>query len=94
MMVIRKFEIKTIGEQNIDVGGAMPTVLSAVAQGDKLILWVQLEEDYPGSFNLDVLVVGEGVPYKAKDTFVSTVVMSDGAVWHVFAKTNYVRADI
>ena len=94
MMRIRKFEIKTIDKQNIDVGGARPTVLSAVAQGNKLILWVQLEDDYPGSFNIDLLVVGEDVPYETQGDFVSTAVMPDGMVWHVFTKINYVRADI
>jgi hypothetical protein len=93
-MRIRKFELKTQGKQNIDVGGARPTVLSAAAQGSKLILWVQLEEDYPGSFNLDVLVVGEGIPYELQGDFAGTAVMPDGSVWHVFAKSNYIRADI
>ena len=94
-MKIYKYELDITDYQNIDVGGAMPTILSVKEQDGKLMMWVQLEEDYPGTFNLDIDIIGTGNPYEPRlqSEFVDTVIMTSGMEWHIFAKKNYVRKD-
>ena len=93
-MVIYKYELKITDKQNIEIGGLMPCGFSVNEQNGKLMMWVQLDEDYPGSFNLDVDIIGTGNTYQTEGKFIGTVLMSNGAVWHIFAKVNYIRSEM
>jgi len=94
-MKIRSYTLSTADKaQNIDIGNAMPTVLSVCELNGELAMWVQLEENYPGSFNLDVDVIGTGASYETQGQYAGTAVMANGDTWHIFAKKNYIRADI
>jgi hypothetical protein len=91
---IYKYELEITDRQNISIGGSMPTVLTVHEQDGKLMMWVQQEDDFPGSFNIDVDVISTGNPYETSGKYVGTAFMSNGAVWHVFAETHYIRADL
>ena len=91
---IQKYVLNIAGsKQNIDVGGAMPTVLTVAEQNGKLTMWVELEEDYPGSFNIDIDVIATGQQYETQGKYVGTAIMSNDEEWHVFANKNYIRVD-
>jgi len=94
-MKIEKY-LLAIGEakQNIDIGGAMPTILSISEQDGNLVMWAQLEENYPGSFNIDVYIVKTGQSYHipGPNKYAGSAVMPNGDEWHVFTNTNYIRA--
>ena len=70
-MIIRQLELETTGSQIIDLGGEMPVGFSVGEVDGKLVLWVQLEEDYPGRFSVFVLVVETGEFYENQDRFVA-----------------------
>ena len=95
-MKIYKYELEIKSKQNIKIGGAMPTILSAKEQDGKLMLWAALEEDYPGEFDIDIEIIGTGNPYQPdpNNKFIDTVIMTSGCVWHVFSKINYKRGEI
>jgi hypothetical protein len=92
-MIIKQYDLKANGEQCIDLGGNMPAGYSVAVMDGKPVLWVQLEEDYPGQFLLDVLVVETGEQYERLDFFAGSAVLGDGSVRHIFVKHRYVRAD-
>ena len=92
-MIVKQFELETAVTQNIILGGEMPLGFSVAELDGKLMLWVQLEENYPGEFNLDVDVVATDIPCETQGTFVGTAIMSSGDIWHVFAKKNYIKTE-
>ena len=93
-MIIKEFELSgKPATQNIDVGGNMPVGFSATDKNGKLTLFIQLEEDYPGKFIVDISVVKTEQRYEKMNLFAGTVVMSDGKVYHVFTNINYIRAE-
>lgn len=90
-MKIEKYELKIVEKQTIDVGGNLPTVLKVKEQGGKLMMWVQFDEDYPGSFNLDIDIAETGKSYQTQGTYADSVIMASGNEYHVFTKSNYIR---
>ena len=90
-MIIREFELEHTNEHNIEIGGAMPVGFSVAEYNRKLRLWVQLEEGYPGTFNVDVFTMKTEQQYEKQTIFAGTAVMSSGEVYHVFTKTHYIR---
>jgi len=64
-----------------------------VCQNGKLVLWVQHGEEYPGSFNLTIDIIGTGNALETDGDFVGTVMISNSLVWHIFASSKYTRAD-
>lgn len=93
-MKTKKYELELTDKQNLDIGGNNPTPLSVHEINGKLIMFVQLDEGYPGSFNIDVDITETEDQYTTKGEYIGTVVMLSGKEFHVFAKTNYIRADI
>jgi len=89
---IKKYELNTTGHQNIDIGGNMPAILAVREQKGKLVMWVQLEENYPGTFNIDINIVETDEPLVTQGKYLDTVVMPTGKELHVYAKSNYIRA--
>ena len=71
----------------------MPVEFSVAEKDGKLTLFIQLEEDYPGKFIVDVSVVKTEQYYEKMNLFAGTVIMSDGMVYHVFTNINYIRAE-
>ena len=63
------------------------------------MLWAQVKKEaFPDDFNcaISVDIIGTGNPYdkvKSPNDFIGTVVMSNGFVWQVFAKTVYPTVD-
>ena len=93
-MIIKEYELQITDNQNIELGGNMPIGYSVGEIDGKLMLWVQLEEDYPGTFNIDVYVIKTGHRYDKNDVFAGSAVMSSGLAVHVFVKLQYIRAGI
>ena len=92
-MIIYEYELEITAKQNIEIGGFMPIGFSVNEQNGKLMMWVQLDEGYPGSFNIDVDVIETGKSFETEGKLVGTAVMASGSVWHVFVKINYIRSD-
>jgi len=89
---IEKYVLEITERQNIDIGGNMPTVLSVHEQNGELVMWIQLDEDYPGSFNIDVNIVETGNSFEMHGKYVNSVIMSSDIECHIYAKVNYIRA--
>ena len=94
-MIIKEFEVDiTPAKQKIDLGSSLPVGYSVGEVDGKLMLFVQLEEDYPGQSYIDVYSVETGQPFEKQDFFAGSVVMSTGSVVHVFTRSHYIRANI
>lgn len=78
---IHKYEIY-LGDNNLRCNGAPMAVLHAAYQGNRLMVWIEVDEDKQGA---DILILtlptGADVPLTA--THVSTV-LSGAFVWHVY----------
>ena len=97
-MKIYKYELNITDKQRIQVPGKHLRPLSVAEQYGKLMLWAIVSDEPPdfraNHTELEITIIGTGNPapdLRQVDTFdgmrfIGTVVMSDGLVWHVFAK--------
>ena len=88
-MRIYKYELEIIDHQAIQTGKLYAIPLSVAEQSGKLMLWAATYEDgsLEEEYEIVVDIVGTGHPYNdAGKPYIGTVVMSYGAVWHVFAE--------
>ena len=88
-MVIYKYELAITDYQEIPMKYHYAP-LAVGEQNGKLMMWVEQSglEFEDGSQMLRVRIIGTGNPYHERDQWmhhVGTVIMSYGAVWHVFA---------
>ena len=98
-MKILKYELKAVAHQSIFVGTDVATPLSVAEQNGKLMLWAQVDAGSQIVYrkcHICVRIIGTGEQYSSfagsfpgKKDFLGTVVMSDGLVWHVFARPTY-----
>lgn len=90
---IVKYELEITGRQKIDIGGNMPTFLSVQEQNGKLMMWIQHEENFPGTFNINIDVIETGKPFVTQGKYVGMAILPSGKEFHVFAEFNYIRTD-
>lgn len=87
--VIYKYELPIGGEKEIT--GSFNQFLKVGEQDGRLMLWTENYLDDKNDTTISFVVVGTGWQYvKSIDgtylKYVDTVQMSDGLVWHVFAR--------
>ena len=87
--VVYKYELPQDGEKEIT--GSFNHFLKVGEQDGKLVLWTENYLDDKNSVTIAFVVVGTGWEYvKCIDgtylKYVDTVQMSDGLIWHVFAR--------
>ena len=90
-MRILKYELRITDQQKIHTDYFHIQPLSVAEQNGKLMLWAKVYEDSPPEYQADSLtvnIVGTGQDSRDFDCddFLGTVVMSNGFVWHVFAR--------
>lgn len=87
-MVIYKYPLNLAGNNTIFTGDAKAKPLAVAEQNGRLMLWVEMDENYAQGkdYFLDVKIVGTGQKYLPSSRgHIGTVIMSYGLVWHVFA---------
>lgn len=87
--VIYKYELPVGGEKEIT--GNFNQFLKVGEQDGKLVLWTENYLNDKNNVTISFVVVGTGWEYvKCIDgtylKYIDTVQMSDGLVWHVFAR--------
>ena len=87
--VIYKYEL--FPSQEVEYTGSFNQFLKAGEQDGKLMLWTENYLDDRNDTTISFVVVGTGWGYvKCIDgtylKYIDTVQMSDGLVWHVFAR--------
>ena len=91
-MKIYKYKLEITDEQVIPFPVDQIAIpLSVAEQRGELVLWafVSTHSDMISSNELYVRIIGTGNPITDEinlNTFVGTVVMSNGLVWHVFSE--------
>ena len=87
-----KYKLEITEHQSIEIGGNMPKFLAVRELGVELVIWVEQEIDYPGTFKIDIDIAETDKEFYSKGSYVGTVIMSTGKELHVYAKSHYTRA--
>ena len=87
MITIFKYKLEPVRKQVVKIEGYLKT-FSAQAQGEDLVLYCAVDSAKKLPTNLPVYIGGTGTDnnFMVADakTFVNTVMMPNGLVWHVF----------
>jgi len=93
-MIIYKYELEITDNQMINTGKSRAYPISVAEQQGKLVMWAILTDDIKhtggNQYVMSVHIVGTGNRFHALTgnygTFIGTVVMTNGLVWHIFAE--------
>ena len=84
-MIIHKYPLSITGTQQLTLPESH-TILKVAEQNGSLYLWAQVDTEQPDT-TLHIVIVesGQELPIYGY-TYIDTVLMSSGLVWHVYGK--------